>query len=353
MLWILIAVCVSQSATFSGLNLAVFGISRLRLEAEATGGNRNALKVLALRRDSNFLLTTILWGNVAANTLLALVADSLMTGIGAFFFSTFAITFFGEIMPQAYFSRNALRVAALLSPVLRFYQFVLYPVAKPTAKMLDRWLGPEGVEYIRERDFREIIRKHMTADDADLDHFEGTGALNFLELDDVPAAHEGEPVDPASVMRLPVTIDLPMFPEFERTPTDDFLQRVQSPGVKWIIITDPEDVPRLVLDADGFLRAALLGDGPCDPYDHCHRPLVVHDLETPLGDVIRELRVHPEHEDDDVVDRDIILVWTDDARRVITGADILGRLLRGIVHREMRKRPRTNATQVRSDAPQG
>jgi CBS domain containing-hemolysin-like protein len=42
---------------------------------------------------------------------------------------------------------KALRVAALLSPVLRFYQVVLYPVAKPTAKVLDLWLGPEGVHF--------------------------------------------------------------------------------------------------------------------------------------------------------------------------------------------------------------
>ena len=155
--WILIAVCVSQSAMFSGLNLAVFGISRLRLEVEAKGGNPHAERVLALRESSNFVLTTILWGNVAANTLLALVAKSVMTGVVAFLFSTVIITFFGEIVPQAWFSRNALRVASFFSPALRFYQFVLFPVAKPTARLLDRWLGPEGVQYFRESDFREII----------------------------------------------------------------------------------------------------------------------------------------------------------------------------------------------------
>ena len=46
-------------------------------------------------------------------------------------FSTAFITFFGEITPQAYFSRNALKMASLLVPFIRFYQFVLYPVAKP------------------------------------------------------------------------------------------------------------------------------------------------------------------------------------------------------------------------------
>ncbi len=44
--WIGIAFCISQSAMFSGLNLAVFGVSRLRLEVEVSTGNRSALKIL-------------------------------------------------------------------------------------------------------------------------------------------------------------------------------------------------------------------------------------------------------------------------------------------------------------------
>jgi hypothetical protein len=40
--------------------------------------------------------------------------------------------------------------------------------------------------------------------------------------------------------------------------------------------------------------------------------------------------VTPERPGDDVIDDDLILVWAPDERRIITGADILGRLLRGI-----------------------
>jgi hypothetical protein len=42
------------------------------------------------------------------------------------------------------------------------------------------------------------------------------------------------------------------------------------------------------------------------------------------------MKVVPEHADDDVIDNDLILVWGDQ-KRIITGADLLGRLLRGIV----------------------
>jgi metal transporter CNNM len=43
--------------------------------------------------------------------------------------------------------------------------------------------------------------------------------------------------------------------------------------------------------------------------------------------------VDPEHPGDDVIDRDVILLWAGECRRVVTGADLLGRLLRGISRR--------------------
>ena len=63
-IWLGIIFCITQSAIFSGLNLAFFSITKLRLQVESKKNNLNAIKVAKLREDSNFLLTTILWGNV-------------------------------------------------------------------------------------------------------------------------------------------------------------------------------------------------------------------------------------------------------------------------------------------------
>src|SRR6202049_578559 len=144
-IWIGIAFCIIQSAIFSGLNLAIFSVSKLRLEVEAAGCNRDAISLLGLRKDSNLTLSTVLWGNVTINVLLTLLSDSVLAGIGAFAFSTIVITLFGEIFPQAYFSRNALRMAARLTPLLKVYQVGLFPVAKPTAIILHWYLRPQGV----------------------------------------------------------------------------------------------------------------------------------------------------------------------------------------------------------------
>ncbi len=329
-IWLAIAFCVSQSAMFSGLNLAMFSLSKLRLDMEARQGNKAAAKVLALRENSNFLLTTILWGNVGINVLLTLLSDSVLAGVGSFFFSTFLITTFGEVVPQAYFSRNALKVAGVLAPVLRVYQILLYPITKPYALVLDKWLGKEGIEYVRERDLRTLIRQHIDAPEAaDISKLEGLGAMNFLSIDDLPVVTEGEDVDPASIIRLPWGADGPHFPDISSSVDDTFLKKVEASGKKWVILTDDDDTPRLILDADGFVRHALFRGASADPMQFCHQPIVVGSSSTRLGSVMSRLQFDHMSQRSSVVENDVILLWAD-KKRVITGADILGRLLQGI-----------------------
>ncbi|PLX47366.1 MAG: Mg2+ and Co2+ transporter CorB [Desulfobulbaceae bacterium] len=334
-LWIGIVVCVSQSAFFSGMNLAAFSVSRLRLEVEKLSGNRHAQRVINLRKDANFLLTTILWGNVAINVLLTLISNSVMAGLSAFIFSTFVITFLGEIFPQAYFSRNALRMASTLYPLLRFYQLLLYPLAKPSALMLDWMLGHEQVQFFKEQEMRSLIKKHIVSEDAEIDKVEGVGALNFLAIDDLAVAEEGEKVDPKSIIELPSGPDgLPVFPRYIYSDTDPFLMAVASSQRKWVIIVNEQQEPVYALDADRFLRDAFARKTYPTPLPYCHKPIVVRDLQKPLGKVLSMLQVGSSHGEDDVIDYDLVLIWAED-RRVITGADILGRLLRGISIRRL------------------
>ena len=325
-------ICIVHSAIFSGLNLALFGLTRLRLEIEAESGNHHAIKILNLRQDSHFLLTTILWGNVAFNTLLAILSNSILTGAVAFVFSTFFITFFGEIIPQAYFSKHALRMGSLLTPIVRFYQFALYPLARPTGLLLDKWLGEDGIKYWREHQLREVIQKHIEADEADVDRLEGLGALNFLALDDLPVTHEGEVLSSESLIALPMKDGGLLFPIVDRSVSDPFLQQVQKSGKKWVVVTNEQNQPEMVIDADGLLRDALFGSGVFDFSSYCHKPIIISDENVAIGDVLGRMCVNAESAEDDVVDQDIILLWTK-KRRIITGADILGRLLRGIVVR--------------------
>jgi len=332
-IWFGIIFCITQSAIFSGLNLAIFSITKLRLQVESKKNNLNAIKVAKLREDSNFLLTTILWGNVGINVLLTLLSNSVMVGAVAFIFSTFVITFFGEIIPQAYFSRHALKVASLFSPVLRFYQILLFPVAKPTAVALDKWLGPEAVHFVNEKDFREFLKIHIDSEGTEIEKVEGKGALNFFEIDDLPVFQEGESIDANSVIQLQFVGDKPLFPEIKLSTTDPFLKKIQSSQKKWVVITDNSGEPKATLNSDSFLRAALFGGQHFNPLLYCHRPIIIRDDHVTLGEIIPKLKVQPEHAGDDVIDQDIIIFWGSQ-RRIITGADILGRLMRGIVQHQ-------------------
>lgn len=282
--WVGIGLCLAHSACFSGLNLAVFGISRLRLEADAATGGRDAARVLRLRENSSFLLATILWGNVAANTLLALLADSMMTGVAAFFFATFGITIVGEILPQAYFSRNAMIIASKLTPFLRLYQTLLYPLSRPTGLLLDAWLGKEGPHFFREREIREFVKMHVEAAEAEIGHLEGVGALNFLALDDLLVTTEGEPIHPDSIVPLTLRDGAPTLPTFEPSVADPFVKAVARSGQKWVVLTAPDGRPWKVLNANRFLRDLLLQPDTADARIHCHTPVVCAHLERILLD---------------------------------------------------------------------
>ncbi|MBT8147652.1 MAG: DUF21 domain-containing protein [Gammaproteobacteria bacterium] len=329
LVWLGIIFCISQSAMFSGLNLALIGIGRLRLEVESASGNKAAQRILQLRQDANFLLTTILWGNVGINVLLTMLSNSVLAGLSAFLFSTGFITFFGEIAPQAYFSRNALKTGSLLAPILKIYQIILYPVAKPSALILDWILGPEGIPYFRERDIRNLIHQHIEANESDITRLEGIGAMNFLELDDLLVTQEGELVDPLSVVTLPHKGNTPVFPAFIASREDPFIESVSASGKKWVIFADMDNNPTLVVNTNEFLRAVFFEEGPVDILRFCHRPIIVKNTHMMLGSVLSNFVTSAGKSSDAIKENDLVLVWADQ-RRVITGTDILERLLQGV-----------------------
>lgn len=316
---------------FSGLNLAFFSFTRLRLEIEAESASSKAAgKVLKMRMDSNFLLTTILWGNVGINVLLTLLSDSVMAGVASFTFSTVIITLFGEIVPQAYFSRNSLKMASLLAPVLKIYQVILFPVAKPSALLLNAWLGKESLEFFKEKKIKLLLKKHIDDSESEIDKIEGVGAINFLSLDDILVIDEGEVINPQSIIKLPQKNNQTVFPEFKNEVGDDFIKTINDSGEKWIIITNDFDTPVLVLDADGFIRASLFCHD-CKPMlEYCHTPIVISEKLAKLDEILMKLRGGLNEQNDLPIEKDIVLYWTPSVKKIITGADIFGRLLKGI-----------------------
>lgn len=332
--WLAIVICLMQSAIFSGSNLAFFSLGRMRLEAEVEKGNKDAVKVYNLRKDANLLLCTILWGNVSVNVLLAMLSGSVLAGMWGFIFSTVGITFFGEIIPQAYFSKHALRIGAKLSPLLRFYRIILYPVAKPCSFILDGWIGKEGLTLYGERDIEIILEKHISETSSEISANEGRGALNFLDLDDRFVSLEGNTINAKTVYSFPSQLDLPSLPTPNTEEGMKFINSLKKHPKMMAIIINEQGLPKLVVETTEYLSMLYSQGEDADIYSCCHRPVVVSDPKATLDTVLGELVVEADDKNDDVVDRDVILYWTETEKRIVTGADIFGRLLRGIAKRE-------------------
>jgi metal transporter CNNM len=329
--WIAIVVCISQSATFSGLNIALFSLSRLRLEVAVDSGDKFASAILELRRDSNFTLATILWGNVSMNVLLTLLADSIMFGLASFLFSTVIITFIGEIFPQSYFTKNAFKVGYVLAPLLKVYKMIFWPVAKPVGILLDKLVGPEAIPWITENEMINLLKYQAKTAQTELGKMEAIGAVNFLKLDDMPIKKVGAQIVPISMIELSFDGRKPAFPLMKKSSKDPFLQELAKSGKKWVVVLDSlTKFPRLVIDAPDFISGRLFLEENFDPLKFCHQPLVVTDPSYPLGKVLEKWKVKPETPGDDIIDEDLVLLWTEDLKKIISGSDILGRLLREI-----------------------
>ncbi|NXK70808.1 CNNM4 protein, partial [Sylvietta virens] len=154
---ILIAGLLVLSGMFSGLNLGLMALDPMELRIVQNCGTdkekRYARRIEPIRRKGNYLLCSLLLGNVLVNTTLTILLDDLTgSGIGAVVASTIGIVIFGEIVPQALCSRHGLAVGANTIVVTKFFMLVTFPLSFPISKLLDCILGQEiGTVYNREK----------------------------------------------------------------------------------------------------------------------------------------------------------------------------------------------------------
>jgi metal transporter CNNM len=183
---ILIAVLalVGFSAVCSGLNVGLVSLDEGDLRRKAKLNNANAKRVLPFRKNLHLTLAAILLSNVASISGTSLLLNNRFNGLIAELASTLLIVIFGEVLPQAFFARYALKFCAKLTPVLRLMIIITYPIAKPLQLLLDKLFGPELPHLQSRRELGVLIAEHATADESELDDDEVEimrGALQLSE----------------------------------------------------------------------------------------------------------------------------------------------------------------------------
>lgn len=181
---LVILTLLSFSGLFSGLNLGLMSLDKNDLQVIARCGTeqekRFARAIAPVRKRGNYLLCSILLGNVFVNSTLTIFMDELTSGVVAIITSTLCIVIFGEIVPQAACSRHGLAVGAKTIGFTYVFMLLTFPLSYPISKMLDFVLGDEiGHVYDRER-LMEYIKVTKTYNKLEEDEVNIiAGALNL------------------------------------------------------------------------------------------------------------------------------------------------------------------------------
>ncbi|KAK9301214.1 hypothetical protein QLX08_006306 [Tetragonisca angustula] len=181
---LIILMCLTFSALFSGLNLGLMAMDRTELKILCNTGTEKekqyARTIQPVRNHGNYLLCSILFSNVLVNSIFTILLDDLTSGLVAVICSTLAIVIFGEISPQAICSRHGLCIGAKTIYITKLTMIITFPLSYPISKLLDFLLGEEiGNVYNRER-LKELVR--VTTGYNDLEKDEVNIIAGALEL---------------------------------------------------------------------------------------------------------------------------------------------------------------------------
>ncbi|KAM9067831.1 metal transporter CNNM4 isoform X2 [Sarcophilus harrisii] len=190
---VLLLVLLVLSGIFSGLNLGLMALDPMELRIVQNCGKekekRYARKIEPIRSKGNYLLCSLLLGNVLVNTSLTILLDNLLgSGVVAVASSTIGIVIFGEIVPQALCSRHGLAVGANTLNVTKLFMIITFPLSYPISKVLDYVLGQEiGTIYNRER-LMEMLKVTQPYNDLvkeELNMIQGALELRTKTVEDI------------------------------------------------------------------------------------------------------------------------------------------------------------------------
>uniref|UniRef100_A0A7S0E099 CNNM transmembrane domain-containing protein n=1 Tax=Hanusia phi TaxID=3032 RepID=A0A7S0E099_9CRYP len=166
--WMYIMLCVFLvlfAAIMAGLTMALMSLDAMNIaiiEASGTDNERKyASAIKPLIQNRHLLLVTLLIGNATAMEALPIFLDRLVPNYMAIILSVTFVLAFGEILPQAVFTKFRLPIGAYFSYFVLTLELILFPIAWPISKMLDYFLGKDHPTIYRRAELKELTRQHL------------------------------------------------------------------------------------------------------------------------------------------------------------------------------------------------
>jgi Mg2+/Co2+ transporter CorB len=191
-----------SSGFFSGSETALTAVSRARMQALISQGNKRAIRVAKLHEKMEKVISTVLLGNTLVNALTAVLMSTLLTNtfgdtgvmsvVGAVTATAF-LYIFAEVLPKTFAINNADRFSLTVAPLVNFFVNLTYPITHVTQWICSGFLRLFGLKIVNEpgveariEELRGAIQLHAGS----AEEIQDTGQMlhSILDLDDVPVS---------------------------------------------------------------------------------------------------------------------------------------------------------------------
>lgn len=215
-MFIVATVLLGLSGSFSGLNIGMMMARPDDLKRKADQGDKIAARVYRYRKNGYYLIFCILLGNVGVNTALSILLGNITSGIVGGLIATALITCFGEIFPQAIFSQRGYRFTRYFFWLLDVVYVLFWPLAKPMAALLNRWIGKETPSLYTHGELEQIIHEHAVHAESPVDFDESRIASGALQFSKKTAGDIATPMHDVYAVELDDEFDMTLLGQIRR-----------------------------------------------------------------------------------------------------------------------------------------
>lgn len=191
----LIPILVLANGLISGLTLGLLSLDETKLQVLIKSGTIQqkiaATRIQPLRKNTHFLLSTLLLGNTIINeTLPILLHDIVKSEWIAIIVSVVLVLTFAELLPQALCTHYGLQIGSMFVWFVKGLQIITFPIAWPLGKLLDLLLGKHEGALYKNNELKEFVTLHAKIYGGDLSSDEvkimqGTLSLRGKKIDQV------------------------------------------------------------------------------------------------------------------------------------------------------------------------